>query len=160
MQVKLDDSTKINISKSEDGNEFVLTVDGRTSMSFSRSEMLYIQALLDSALKEDQMSRDSLKKSLKDAAEKSADKLQPALRHMKTEDIAYAVWFAGSQSFTDVILANISKRSAEDVQTAVRETIERRIRKERAEGNKDIEKITDEKGRSCASAMLRKILET
>lgn len=160
MQVNLDDSTNINIEKVQDKDEYILSVDSRTKMTFSRSEMKYIQAMIDSALKEDLgMSRDSLQKSIKEAVATKKAQLQNCLRNMKIEDIAFAVWYAADQDVAAEILANMSKRSAEDVSNTVRESIERRIRKERAEGNREIESVMTEQGRAAASAMLKKILD-
>ncbi|XOB65097.1 hypothetical protein ACMC5R_13565 [Deferribacteres bacterium DY0037] len=159
MQVNLDDGTNINVEKTEAGDEFVLCVDDRTRMYFSRSELKFIQALIDSALKEDEvMSRESLQDSLINAVETQKPQLQLILRNMKTEDMAYAVWYIADKKFTEAVLGNISRRSSEDVQEIVRESIERRIRKERAEGNRDIENVLKEQGRHAAAGMLRKIL--
>jgi hypothetical protein len=159
MQVNLDDSTNINVEKTEVGDEFVLSVDNRMRMFFSRAELKFLQALIDSALREDDvMSKESLQKSLKNAVDTQKPQLQLILRNMRTEDLAHAVWYIADRDFTDAVLCNISKRSCEDVQEIVRESIERRIRKERAEGNKDIENVLKEQGRQASAAMLRKIL--
>jgi len=161
MQVNLDDTTNINIEKVQDKDQYILSVDGRTSIVFSKSEMKFVLALVDSALKDDEgMSMDSLKESLKDAVAKHKTQLQLTLRNMKTEDIAYAIWFVGDQTLSADILANMSKRSAEDVQNTIKETVERRIRKERSEGNMDIEDVLKEQGRSAATTLLKKVLDS
>ncbi|MGD9807113.1 MAG: hypothetical protein AB7E76_04660 [Deferribacterales bacterium] len=160
MQVKLDDNTNINVEKAENGEEFILTVDKRIRISFSSSELKFLNALIDSALKEDDvMSREALQSSLKDAVVKYRPSLQGILRNVKIEDIAYAVWYIDDKSVAELILSNISKRSAEDVQTLVKENIERRIRKERSEGNQDIDAVLKEHGRIASSCLLKKILE-
>lgn len=160
MQVNLDDSTNINIEKIVDRDEYILSVDGRTRMSFSRSELKFIHAMMDSVLKEDEgMTRDSLRKSLKEAVESKRPLLQNCLRNMKVEDISYALWYAEDNTVTDVIMENISKRSAEDVQNIIRDSIERRIRKERAEGDREVEARMKENGRAAAAAMLKRILD-
>jgi hypothetical protein len=160
MQVKLDDNTNINVEKAEKGEEFILTVDKRIRISFTSSELKFLNALIDSALKEDDvMSREALQSSLKDAVVKYRPSLQGILRNVKIEDIAYAVWYIDDKSVAELILSNISKRSAEDVQTLVKENIERRIRKERSEGNHDIDAVLKEHGRIASSCLLKKILE-
>ncbi|PLX68601.1 MAG: hypothetical protein C0603_05465 [Denitrovibrio sp.] len=58
------------------------------------------------------------------------------------------------------VLSNMSKRSAEDVEVAIRESIERRIRKERSEGNLDIEEVMADQGKSAASGLLKKVLNS
>jgi len=159
MQVNLDDSSNINVEKTG-ADEFVLTIDTRTKITFSRSELKFVQAMIDSALKEaDGKSVDSLKDALKNAMEKQRSQLQLMLRNFSTEDIAYVVWFVREKQFAGNILANISKRAADDVQAYVLESIDRRIRKEKAEGNVEIEEIMKENGRSACSKMLKEILK-
>lgn len=161
MQVNLDDSTNINIEKVQDSDEYILSVDGRTKLSFSRSEMKYLLALIDSALKEDEgLSRDALRDALSEAVVSKKPQLQNTLRNMRAEEIAFAVWYIADQNIAAEITANISKRSAEDVAEFLRESIERRIRKERAEGNKEIEAAMSTHGKAAASAMLKKILDS
>lgn len=158
MQVNLDDSTNLSIDKVGQ-DEFVLFVDKRTKVRFSRSELKYIQAMIDASLKEDEAaSKDSLRNSIKDAVARHKPQLQNTLRNIRSEEIAYAVWFADDEEVKDDILSNISKRASEDVLETIKEGIERRIRKERAEGNKDIEDVMREQGRSAAASLLKKIL--
>ncbi len=54
MQVNLDDDSNINVEKIHNKDEYVLSVDGRTKLFFSESEMKFLHALIDSALKEDE----------------------------------------------------------------------------------------------------------
>jgi len=160
MQIKLDDDSNINVEKIKDSEEFVMTVDKRIRIRFSLSELKFLQALIDSALKEDDiMSRESLQSSLKDAVLKYRPSLQTILRNIKIEDLAYAVWYIDDKSVAEIILGNISKRSADDLQTLVKENIERRIRKERSEGNKDIDAVLREHGRIASACLLKKILD-
>ena len=159
MQVNLDDSTNLNLKKTEDKDEYVLKVDGRTEIRFSRSELKFVQAMIDSALKEDvQQSRDSLKSSIADAVLKNRGQLQNILRNIRIEDIAFAVWFAADSEVKSIILSNMSKRAAEDINETISDSIERRIRKERSEGKKDVEETMKEQGRSAAAVLLKKIL--
>jgi len=161
MQVNLDDSSNLNITKVEDKDEYIFSVDGRTEIRFSRSELKFIQAMIDSALKDDiEQSRDSLKKSITNAVVKHKAQLQNILRNIRTEDIAFAVWFAADENVKNDILANLSKRSAEDVMETIKDGIERRIRKERSEGNQDIEEVMKEQGRSAAAIFLKKVLDS
>jgi len=161
MQVNLDDNSNINVEKTDNADEFILSLDNRVNVRFSRSELKFMQALIDSALKEDDvMSREALQQSLKEAVEKCKPQLQLILRNMKTESIAHAVWYIDEPEVTEVILSNISKRSAEDVQIMMQDGIERRIRKERSEGNKDIEEVIKEHGRQTAASLLKKILSS
>jgi len=160
MQVNLDDSTNINVEKIEDSENYILSVDGRTRMIFSKSELKFINALIDSALKEDTgQSRESLRDSLKEAVSRNSAKLQKILLGVDKEDLALAIWYADSEETAEELYRNMSKRSVEAVQEAVRETVERRIRKERSLGNKDIEKIVTEEGRAAAASFLKKLID-
>ncbi|PLX67722.1 MAG: hypothetical protein C0602_10240 [Denitrovibrio sp.] len=161
MQVNLDDSTNLQIAKIKDKEDYVFSIDGRIKLRFSRSELKYIQAMIDAALKDDaEQSRDSLKNSIKDAVLRHKGQLQNILRNVRTEDIAYAVWFAGDETVKNDILSNMSKRASDDVVETIKEGIERRIRKERAEGNADIEDIMLEQGRSAAAILLKRVLDS
>jgi hypothetical protein len=160
MHVNLDDSTDITLEKDNDTEKYILSIDSRSQIAFSASELKFIAAMIDSVLKTDAgQSRDSLQRSLKDAVSAHKAHLQNILRNMKIEDIALAVWYIDDTAATLEILANMSKRSAEDVQTAIKENIERRIRKERSEGKADIEDIMLEHGRSAAALLLKKLLD-
>ena len=161
MQVNLDDDSNINVVRTDNVDEFQLTINDKVRVTFSRSELKFINALIDSALKEDEeLSMESLQQSIKDVVEKNRPKLQLVLRDMKTEDIAYCIWYVNDKEVTKAMITNISKRSAEDVSQLIKEGIERRIRKERAEGNKEIENTLREQGRNAASFLLRHILES
>jgi len=161
MQVNLDDSTNLQIEKIKDKEDYVMSIDGRIKLRFSRSELKYIQAMIDATLKDDiNQSRDSLKESITDAVARHKAQLQNTLRNIRSEDIAFAVWFAADENVKNDILSNMSKRSADDVSETITDGIERRIRKERAEGNKDIEEVMKEQGRSAAAILLKKILES
>ncbi len=161
MQVNLDDDSNINVEKIHNKDEYVLSVDGRTKLFFSESEMKFLHALIDSALKEDEgMSKDSIKQALKDAVANHKAKLQITLRDMRSKDIGFALWYVGDASVRADVLANMSKRSAEDVETVIKESIERRIRKERSDGNLDIEEVMAAQGKSAASALLKKVLQS
>jgi len=161
MQVNLDDESNINVEKVRNKDEYILSIDGRTKLYFSESEMKFLHAMIDSALKEgDGMSKDSIRQALMDAVTNHKAKLQVTLRDMRSKDIAFALWYVDDEAMRAEVLSNMSKRSAEDVEVAIRESIERRIRKERSEGNLDIEEVMADQGKSAASGLLKKVLNS
>jgi len=161
MQVNLDDSINIKIEKNDEEDSYILFVDNRTSMTFDRSELKFIHALIGSMLGENtKESKESLKKTLKDVIRSHKTQLQGTLRKMKKQDIALAVWYAGDLTISQEILRNMSKRSADDVQEAIRETIERKIRKERSLGNSEIEAEMQEQGWQAVTSMLKEVFRT
>ncbi|PLX68600.1 MAG: hypothetical protein C0603_05460 [Denitrovibrio sp.] len=94
MQVNLDDESNINVEKVRNKDEYILSIDGRTKLYFSESEMKFLHAMIDSALKEgDGMSKDSIRQALMDAVTNHKAKLQVTLRDMRSKDIAFALWY-------------------------------------------------------------------
>jgi arsenate reductase-like glutaredoxin family protein len=158
MKINLEDSINIKLEKVEEQDKYVLFVDGRTSISFDRSELKFLQALIESMLDENtKESRESLKKTLRGVIDNQKTQLQNALRKMRKQEIAFAVWYIGDHHISQEILKNMSKRSAEDVQESVRETIERKIRKERSLGNNDIEKEMQQHGWQAVTSLLKEV---
>lgn len=162
MQVRLnEEGGNITVEKMEGSEDFVLNIDSRVTVRITKTEMRLLHALIGAQLQENpKANRDGLKKVLSDALVTHNAKFQDALRKLKKEDIAFAVWYAGDLRLTHEILKNMSKRSADDVQEAIRETIERRIRKERSTGNAAFEGQMAEYGKNAVITLLKLVFDS
>lgn len=162
MQVKLlEDSGNISVEKEESSESYQIMIDSRVSIRVTRTELKLLHAIIGSLLQENpKANRDNLKKVLAEAMVSHKGKIQDALRRMKQEDIAYAVWYTGDLRITQEILRNMSKRSADDIQEAVRESIERRIRKERSTGNSSYEAQVEEYGKNAVITLLKMVYDS
>lgn len=163
MQVKLNEESQnilIERDKESEGY-FNINIDSRVSVKVSKTELKFMHALIGALLEDNpRANKDGLRKVMVEALSTHRPKFQDALRKMKQEEIAFAVWYAGDMRVSQEILKHMSKRSAEDVQAAVRETIERRIRKERSEGNTAFEGQMEEYGKNAVTALLKLVFDS
>lgn len=162
MQVNLtEESGNITVEKIVGSEEYVLNIDSRVTVRVTKTELRLMHALIGAQLQDNpKASKDGLKKVLSDALVSHNAKFQDALRKLKKEDIAFAVWYAGDLRITHEIMRNMSKRSADDVQEAIRETIERRIRKERSVGNAAFEGQMEEYGKNAVIGLLKMVYDS
>ena len=160
MQVKLVEDTG-NVTIEKDGEGFVICIDSRVRVNVTKPELKLMHALIGALLTEKTGSdKGALKKLVMETLSTNKARFQDVLRKMKAEDTAFVVWYCGDVRTTQEILKNMSKRAADDVQDTVRETIERRIRKERSEGNQSFEKEMDDYGRCTVMNMLKQVLDS
>lgn len=161
MQVNLDENSNVLVVKDNSSDGYLITIDSRTTVKVSKTELKLLHALISAQLEDNSKEgRDALKKVLIDTLISHRTKFEGALRKMKNEEIALAVWYPGDVRIMQEVLKHISKRTADDVQDAVRESIDRRIRKERSMGNTVFETQMAEKGKAALIMLLKLVLDT
>lgn len=161
MQVNLDDNANVLVEKDTNSDGYLITVDSRVTVRVTKTELRLLQALIGAQLEDNSKAgRDGLKKVLVDALTTHRTKFEEALRRMRVEDIALAVWYVGDVRVTQEVLKYVSKRAADDVQDSVREAIDRRVRKERSTGNTVFEQQMMEKGKMSLINLLKLVLDT